>query len=125
MIKDLGQVMLYVENQERAVDFWQNKVGFEKVNKLASPMGGFIYEIAPTKESKTELVLQDKNLVAKFNPEMNFGTPSILMATDNIEDTYNKLVNNGVKANPIMEMGTLKVFNFCDDEGNYFAIRQI
>lgn len=125
MIKDLGQIMLYVENQERAVDFWQKKVGFEKVNKIASPLGGFIYELAPTKESTTELVLQDKNLVAKFNPEMNFATPSILMSTDNIEETYNNLIKNGVQANPIMDMGNLKVFNFCDEEGNYFAIRQI
>lgn len=28
MFQKLGQVMVYVENQDRAVDFWKEKLGF-------------------------------------------------------------------------------------------------
>lgn len=30
MIKDLGQVMLYVDNQDKVAEFWKNKIRFEK-----------------------------------------------------------------------------------------------
>ncbi|MBF0713575.1 VOC family protein [Gemella sp. GH3] len=125
MIKDLGQVMLYVKDQDKAADFWKNKVGFEKVVRVDNIMGGYSYEVAPKLNGATEFVLHDIEQVRKMSPEINLGTPSILMATDNIEETYNKLLANGVNVNEIVSFGDIKVFNFSDDEGNYFAVREV
>lgn len=124
MIKDLGQVMLYVNNPEESLIFWKDKVKFEKIIKIESQYGGNIYEIAPKKDSQTSLVLHNKEKVKEMNPEMNLETPSILMKTENLEKTYNMLKENGVNVNPIVDLGNFRVFNFSDNENNYFAVTE-
>lgn len=124
MIQSLGQVMLYVENVEESAQFWQQKMGFEFVQK--QEQGGQIsYIIAPQNQSDVQFVLHNKAFVKQMNPEMNLGTPSILMSTQNIEQTHQQLEANGVAVNPIADLGFMKVFNFSDNEGNYFAVREV
>lgn len=124
MIRDLGQVMLYVNDTDKCAKFWSEKAKFEKVKRIEAPYGGYIYEVAPKNNGATEFVLQNKEVVRKMNPEMNLGTPSILMKSDNLDETYKLFQENGINVNPIMEMGTLRVFNFSDEEGNYFAVTE-
>ena len=60
-----------------------------------------------------------------MNPGMNLETPSILMESADVEATYQAFVTNSIKANPVMDLGFMKVFNFCDEEENYFAVREV
>ncbi|WP_307976850.1 VOC family protein [uncultured Streptococcus sp.] len=124
MITSIGQVMLYVNDVEAAAHFWKKKAGFERVEKQVQ--GAQVsYIIAPKADSQVAFVLHDKEEVAKMNPGMNLETPSILMESADIEATYQAFVTNGIKANPVMDLGFMKVFNFCDEEENYFAVREV
>lgn len=125
MILSLGQIMLYVNNLDENAKFWKEQAGFEKVEKVNTEDGDYIYIVAPKLNSEVELVLQNRFKVEKMSPELNFGTPSILMQTSNLEEVYNHFIKNKVNANPIVEFGGMKVFNFSDNENNYFAIREV
>lgn len=125
MIQSLGQIMLYVNNLDENAKFWKEQAGFEKVEKVNTEDGDYIYIVAPKLSSEVELVLQNRFKVEKMSPELNFGTPSILMQTSNLEEVYNHFIKNKVNANPIVEFGDMKVFNFSDNENNYFAIREV
>ncbi|SOC43260.1 VOC family protein [Ureibacillus acetophenoni] len=105
MIRKLGQVMIYVNDQEAAIKFWMSW-----------------YEIAPTKSAETSFVLQNKELVAKLEPEVNVGTPSLLFYADNLEQVYEDFKSKGITVGVIVNVPEGKVFNFADEEGNYFAI---
>lgn len=65
-----------------------------------------------------------KELIAKMNPEMNLGTPSIMYHTDRFDSLYHDLKNKNIKVGDIMELPSGRVFNFADDEGNYFAVSE-
>lgn len=124
MINSIGQVMLYVDDIEKAAEFWRDQVGFERIEKqVQGPQTSYI--IAPQVNSEVQFVLHDKAEVAKMNPGMNLGTPSILFTSEDIEATYQDFIAKGITANPPMDFGFFKVFNFADHEGNYFAVREV
>ncbi|WP_018884590.1 VOC family protein [Paenibacillus massiliensis] len=122
MIHKLGQIMLYVNNQDQAVQFWTTKLGFNVVSE--EQMGEMRWiEVAPS-DSGTSIVLHNKELVAKMSPELHLGTPSLMFYSDNLEELYSSLSTQGVTVGEMVEMPTGKVFNFADDEGNYFAVME-
>ncbi|WP_339314968.1 VOC family protein [Paenibacillus sp. FSL R10-2734] len=122
MINKIGQVMLYVSNQEESKDFWTEKLGFEVIlDETNGPMR-FI-ELAP-KGAATSIVLHNKEFVAKMNPDMNLGTPSLMYFTDKFDELYRDLTNNNITVGEIVELPNGRVFNFADNEKNYFAIME-
>lgn len=121
MIRQIGQVMLYVNDQETAVKFWTEKVGFVVVADQEE--GGVRWiEISPTKGAQTTFVLHNKEIIAKMQPELNLGTPSIMFYADHIEDLYQDFQAKGVKVGDLVMMPMGRVFNFADHENNYFAL---
>ncbi|EPU1812287.1 VOC family protein [Listeria monocytogenes] len=122
MIEKIGQVMLYVENQAAVRDFWVEKLDFVVVSEEV--VNGEIQwiEIAPTKGVETTFVLQNKKKVAEMNPEMNLGTPSILLFGNNVAELYEEYKNKGITVGDLVDLPMGPVFNFSDNEGNYFAI---
>ncbi len=121
MISKVGQIMLYVNNQDQAVNFWTEKLGFRVVSEEKNGDMRWI-EIAPAQGAETSIVLHNKDFVAKMSPGMNLGTPSLLFFSENIEELRNNLINKNVKVGDIVTMPSGRVFNFADDEENYFAI---
>ncbi|MFE6076615.1 VOC family protein [Paenibacillus sp. NPDC057886] len=120
MINKIGQVMLYVNNQDASKDFWTEKMGFEIIaDETNGPMRWV--EVAP-KGAATSIVLHSKEFVAKMNPEMYLGTPSIMYFSDNLDALYKDLQNKNVKVGDIVEAPFGRVFNFEDAEENYFAV---
>lgn len=122
MINILGQVMVYVYNQDEAVKFWTEKVGFTVISEEDNGEGMRWIEIAPQKDSQTTIVLHNKEVIEKMNSGINLGTPSLLFFTEDIEKLYNKLTDNNVTVGEIINMPTGKTFNFADSEENYFAV---
>ena len=122
MINILGQVMVYVYNQDEAVKFWTEKVGFTVISEEDNGEGMRWIEVAPQKDSETTIVLHNKEVIEKMNSGINLGTPSLLFFTKDIEKLYIKLTNNNVTVGEIMDMPTGKTFNFADSEENYFAV---
>ncbi|EMV4733970.1 VOC family protein [Listeria monocytogenes] len=122
MVEKIGQVMLYVENQAAVRDFWVEKLDFVVVSDEV--VNGEIQwiEIAPTKGVETTFVLQNKKKVAEMNPEMNLGTPSILLFGNNVAELYEEYKDKGITVGDLVDLPMGRVFNFSDNEGNYFAI---
>ena len=122
MINILGQVMVYVYNQDEAVKFWTEKVGFTVISEEDNGEGIRWIEVAPQKDSETTIVLHNKEVIEKMTSAINLGTPSLLFFTEDIKKLYKKLTNNNVTVGEIIDMPTGKTFNFADSEGNYFAV---
>ncbi|MCI2256587.1 VOC family protein [Domibacillus sp. PGB-M46] len=124
MISKIGQIMLYVNNQDDAVNFWTEKVGFHVISEENNGQGMRWIEIAPTKDAETSIILQNKELVAKMSPGLNLDTPSLMFFTADFDQLYNNLSNKNVTVGEIVNMPSDKgrVFNFADNEENYFAV---
>jgi lactoylglutathione lyase len=124
MINKLGQVMLYVNNQDAAVEFWTEKVGFCVISEESSSHGMRWVEVAPMKEAETSIVLHNKELVAKMSPGLNLGTPSLMFFTERLEELHSKLANKNINVGEIVDMPSGRVFNFSDPEENYYAVME-
>lgn len=122
MIHKIGQIMLYVNNQDEAKEFWTEKVGFVVISEEDNGHGMKWIEIAPTSEAETSIVLHNKELIAKMEPELNLATPSLLLFTENLDALYEDLKSKQVKVGELVTMPTGRVFNFADNEDNYFAV---
>ncbi|MCR4258470.1 VOC family protein [Streptococcus uberis] len=115
--------MLYVADTSAALTFWTEKMGFVLTGQSDSE-GFKSFEVAPSLDSATKFGIHNKDMVAQANPGMNVGFPSLLFETDDLEKEYQRLTNNGVQTNPIMEYQGMVHFTFQDNEGNYIAVRQ-
>ncbi|WP_099355390.1 VOC family protein [Fredinandcohnia onubensis] len=123
MFSQLGQVMLYVNNQDEAVNFWTEKLGFTIVAEEDNGQMRWI-EIAPKKGLETSIILHDKEFVAKMSPGLNLETPSLMFFTKNLEELHTDLSNKNITVGEIVTMPSGKVFNFADNEENYFAVME-
>lgn len=124
MISKVGQIMLYVNNQDEAVNFWTEIVGFSVISEEDNGQGMRWIEIAPTKDAETSIILHNKEFVAKMSPDLNFGTPSLLFFTENLDTLHENLSNQNITVGEIVNMPSGRVFNFADHEENYFAIME-
>ncbi|MBS4211248.1 VOC family protein [Neobacillus rhizophilus] len=124
MINILGQVMVYVNNQDEAVKFWTEKVGFTVISEEDNGQGMRWIEVAPTNQAETSIILHNKEFVSKMAPELNLGTPSLMFFTKNLEQLHSDLSNKNVTVGEIVNMPNGKVFNFADSENNYFAVME-
>lgn len=124
MINQIGQIMLYVNNQDEAVNFWTEKVGFHVVTEEDNKQGMRWIEIAPTSGAETSIILHNKEVISKMSPELNLGTPSLMFFSENLDQLYTDLKNKNVTVGEMVTMPSGKVFNFADSEGNYFAVME-
>ncbi|CAM3273515.1 VOC family protein [Sporolactobacillus spathodeae] len=124
MISKIGQIMLYVNNQDEARDFWTEKVGFSVISEEDNGHGMRWIEIAPTKEAETSIILHNKELIAKMQPELNLGTPSLMFFSIEFDKLYRDLLSKDVTVGEIVTLPSGRVFNFADSENNYFAVME-
>ncbi|WP_404321572.1 VOC family protein [Cytobacillus firmus] len=124
MIKQVGQIMLYVNNQDEAVNFWTEKAGFQILAEEDNGQGMRWIEVSPSKESETSIILHNKEWVAKMSPGLNLGTPSLMFFTEDLERLHSDFSNKGITVGEIAEMPSGRVFNFADGEENYFAVME-
>ncbi|MED4155610.1 VOC family protein [Priestia aryabhattai] len=124
MIKKVGQIMVYVNDQDQAVKFWTEKMGFQVISEQKNEQGMKWIELSPVAGAETTIILHNKQLIAKMQPELNVGTPSLLFFTENVDELYRDLTAKGVTVGEIVSMPSGKVFNFSDSEDNYFAVME-
>ena len=115
MIKKIGKITIYVNNQEEAKAFWTEKLNF--VIKLERPMG-------PNECEFTTFILYDKKMMLAQKPSANVDHPNVILSTDNIEESYNELKEKGVEVSEIMTMPYGKMFSFKDQDGNDYLLRE-
>ncbi|HZG70531.1 MAG TPA: VOC family protein [Chondromyces sp.] len=119
MITNLATVAVYVEDQQKAKEFWVNKAGFELVAER--PMGPNAYwlEVAP-QNAQTRLVIYPKSMM-EGSENMK---ASIVFECDDVMATYEKMKANGIqfKEEPkAMQWGTFA--HFSDEDGNEYLIK--
>lgn len=124
MFSKVGQIMLYVNDQDKAVEFWRNALGFIVKSEEDNGQGMRWIELSPNKDAETSIILHNKEFVAKMSPELNLGTPSLMFFTENLEQLHSDLTNKNVTVGEMMKMPFGKVFNFADNEENYFAVME-
>ncbi|RDW17359.1 glyoxalase/bleomycin resistance/extradiol dioxygenase family protein [Oceanobacillus arenosus] len=124
MINQVGQIMLYVNDQDVILKFWTEKLGFTIISEQDNGQGMRWIEIAPSKEAGTSIVLQNKKLVAEMEPTLNLGTPSLIFYTDDLEALYQDYKEKDITLGEMVVMPGGKVFNFADPEANYFAVME-
>ncbi|WP_353419596.1 VOC family protein [Staphylococcus delphini] len=124
MIQRLQEVMLYVQDQEKTKQFWTSYFDFQ-VASDETFQGMRVITLKPTDVTQTAIVLQDKAKVEAMGMGVNTGTPSLMFGTTDIDALYDDLKSKGIQVGEKMTLPTGTVFNFADDENNYFAVRQI
>ena len=81
-----------------------------------------MYRQVFTEEAETSFVLHNKELIAKMQPELNLNTPSIMFFTEKLDELYKDLSDKSITVGDLVTMPSGRVFNFADNEGNYFAV---
>ena len=124
MIYKLGQVMLYIEDFDQAKKFWVDKLQFTVVEDNIDEHGMRSIEITPNKEG-TNIVLIDKQFVAEMEPEINLETPSLMFFAEDLDGLYADMSEKNITLGELVVMPSgEKVFNFADEEENYFAVME-
>jgi lactoylglutathione lyase len=120
VIQHLATVAVYVEDQDEALRFWTEQVGF--VLKAERPMGPNArwLEVAPP-GADTALVLYPKPMMADWDSRK----PSVVFTAEDIEATCARLAANGVKfLKELTELPWGRFASFADTEGNEFGVRE-
>ena len=119
MISDIATVAVYVTDQDAAVRFWRDKVGFE-VRRVESmgPAGQWI-EVAPA-GAQSRLVLYPREMM----PDWKQHEASVVFECEDVASTYDAMKRAGVtfKDEPkLMAWGTYATF--CDPDGTSYLLK--
>lgn len=123
MINKIGKITLYVDNQEKALVFWTEKMGFTKTFDQEIGPGFRWIEVAPKDNEETTLILYSKEVMKQVDSAM-LVHPAMLFSTKDIETTFQELKNNDVKVDEMQQMPYGIMFSFYDQDGNTFLIRE-
>ncbi|WP_213421306.1 VOC family protein [Bhargavaea massiliensis] len=123
MISKVGQIMLYVNDQDESVKFWTEQLGFAVIAEEDNQQGFRWIEIAPTKDAETSIIPHIKAFVSKMSPGLNLDTPSLMFFTDKFDQLHRELKEK-TTVGEIVNMPSGRVFNFADNEDNYFAVME-
>lgn len=120
MFNSQVKIMLYVNNVEKSSEFWQ-KIGFvEKEREYID--GTLVVEIAPNEDAQTIIVLYELSFIQQHSAEVVGNTPSLMFHSDDIFSLYKKIKEEGVQVGDLLQLPSGLIFNFTDNDGNYFAV---
>ena len=124
MIQRLDEVMIYVYNHDKAITFWTKNLDF-KVVEDTEELQMRVVKLAPNDDAQTAIVLQDKAKVGEMDMGVSTDTPSLIFATTQFDELFNRLKDSQVTVGDIMTLSMGRVFNFADEENNYFAVKEV
>ena len=129
-INKLILVTILVKDQDEALDFYVNKLGFVKKHDIPTGTSRWLV-VAPTKQNEIGIVLRkphagDNELITKeLDREIGKGT-LWTFSTSNCEEVYQDLKSKGVKFVQSPTSGTFgKEAIFQDLYGNRFSILEV
>ncbi|MEV1172931.1 VOC family protein [Nonomuraea sp. NPDC049784] len=121
MALGISQVTIYVEDQQKAVDFWTDKMGFTVTTDLPYGEDRWIEVTPPTGGPGLVIYKADPSWPTLAKDLPNY----VLFQADDIVETYEELTARGVEFTraPKQEpWGWSAVFK--DDEGHLFHLGQ-
>ncbi|AKS38185.1 hypothetical protein NP92_05895 [Anoxybacillus gonensis] len=119
MIRRIATVAVYVEDQQKAKQFWIEKVGFDVVAE--HPMGPNVFwlEVAP-KGAQTALVIYPKAMMKDAETKR----ASIVFECDNVFTAYEEMKARGVQfLSEPQQMQWGSFVQFQDEDGNEFVLK--
>lgn len=131
MITHLSHLTIFVKNQEEALRFYLEKLGFEK--RMDATFGGFRWlSVAPAAQKEVQLVLLetrtmfDGQAAEKFESLMADGKiGGGVFCTDDCQRDYETLSARGVKfRGPPEKKPWGMQATFSDDSNNWFSLTQ-
>jgi len=102
MIEDMTHIMLFVKDQNEALEFYTNKLGFVKVTDVSPAPGWRFLTVAP-KGQGTEIILHvpDADMQGEAEAKLETGligkTPALMFKVDDCRKTCDELRSKGVK----------------------------
>src|SRR5947209_20577164 len=134
MITKMTHSTVYVLDQERAHDFYVNKLGFKIITDVPMPNNDRWLTVSTSNQPGFEIVLSpvsrgifSKETVETLKELVRSGTFGVAVFTcDDIFATYEELKAKGVEFTkpPTKEFyGTEAIFK--DDSGNWFSLAQL
>ncbi len=78
LMEKLNQVMLYVDDVDKAKAFWTETLEFVVVSETPLAEDYVAVEVSLTKDAETSLTIMAKEFIEKYSPEVNLGTPSLM-----------------------------------------------
>lgn len=120
MIEGIATVAVYVDDQDSALRFWTEQVGFEVARRQSMGPAGDWLELAP-KGAASCLVLYPKSIMADWAKH----SASIVFECSDIVATHQEMASRGVtfvQEPRDMPWGPFAIFR--DPEGNEFMLRQ-
>ena len=120
MLRTIPYVALMVSDQDKALDFYTNVLGFEKRGDIATPQGPRFLTIG-VKGQDFELVLWP-GMPAK----PKHGSATYTIEVDDCRAAFDKLMSRGVKFEPpeVLEFPWGYAARFQDADGNALQIRE-
>ena len=120
MIERIATSAVYVTDQEEAVRFWAEQVGFEvRRDHPMGPQGRWI-EMAP-RGAGSCIVIYPKSMMEDWAERK----PSLVFECEDIEGTYQTMAWRGVEfSQEPKEMPWGKFAIFLDPEGNWYGLRE-
>ena len=118
-ITGVRTVSVPVTNQDTALDFYVDILGFTKLRDAPTPNGGRWIELAPG----------DNNIIITLEPaapDISRGAIGIRFSTDNADAAHVALHAAGVDTDEILRWPEVPpMFAFRDPDGNTFSITEL
>lgn len=113
MFDKVGQTMLYITNQDEAVRFWTEKLGFTVISEENNSQGLRWIEIAPKQGAETAIILHNKAFVAEMSPGLNLDTSSLMFFAENLEQLHSDLSSKNVTVGKNCRYAVWKSLQLC------------
>jgi AraC-like DNA-binding protein/catechol 2,3-dioxygenase-like lactoylglutathione lyase family enzyme len=134
MKANLSHATLYVKNQDAALDFYVNKLGFEVCSDITIPEGFRWLTVAPRTQVETEVVLfpigamggMTDETASAFHKVLESGhMGGLILQVPDCRAAYKDLLEKGVEfdSEPTQESYGLQAI-FKDDSGNRHVLAQ-
>jgi catechol 2,3-dioxygenase-like lactoylglutathione lyase family enzyme len=134
MITKMTHVSIYVLDQERAIDFYTNKLGFKVITDVPMPGDDRWITVCPPEQPGFEIILSpisrsifSKDSANALKDLVEKGTFGVgLFTCNDVFATYEELKAKGVVFTKIPKKefyGTEAIFK--DDSGNWFSLAQL
>lgn len=120
MIKKIATSAVYVADQDEAVQFWGEQVGFEIRRDLPMGPGARWVEMAPP-GAESCVVIYPKSMMEDWAERK----PSMVFECEDIEETHKEMAARGVEfSQEPKEMPWGMFAIFLDPEGNWYGLRE-
>ena len=121
VIGGVAQVVVEVEDQDRALVFWTEKLGFELVQD--APYGQERWLEVRTPDQAVVLVLGVRQGERPTAPHPSLPTSNVMFYAEDLQQTYKELTTRGVQfPQPPVQQPFGWWSLFADPDGNRFAL---